>query len=171
MKIAEFEFELKYKPRASHHLPVFLSRADINSGSEHIKDDIPCLAVAETPHGAVTQRYAVSADPTTLDYAEVNGQRRTDAFCKSVMIPWAPRSRSTSVRIGPCAARPPTEASRSSPSGSKLICLHSQHYSTLAAHPGMKKMYYTVRTQFYWPSMISIFTVQVPTAHLVDSTG
>lgn len=41
------------------------------------------------------------------------------------------------------------------PKSQQANLLALQHHSTVAAHPGMNKMYYTMRTKSYWPSMIS----------------
>lgn len=71
MRLAEIDFELKYKPGASYHLPDFLSREGNNVSSEAIDEDSPCLAVAETPQGVITKEYTGTSDPNPYDFQDI----------------------------------------------------------------------------------------------------
>jgi len=52
---------------------------------------------------------------------------------------------------------------RRSPHGNQLVMPESlrerilllEHHATVAAHPGINRLYYTMRRKYYWPSMIS----------------
>jgi len=68
LRLPEYTFDMQYKPGASHHAPDFLSRTDNDAAVEDIKDDIPCLALAETANGLLTERYTGTDMPAPVEY-------------------------------------------------------------------------------------------------------
>lgn len=68
MRLAEFDFELKYKRSASHYLPGFFSRDNHGQAPDDINNDISCLACAETAQGLRTERYTGTSDPEPVEF-------------------------------------------------------------------------------------------------------
>lgn len=134
-----------------------MSRANNNPPTEVIDDDIPCHACAETAQDLRTERYTGTPDPEALDFQDVIEEQQTDDFCQAT---------SASVAAGQNKwffLDDNHALYRNTSYGNQLVIPKSQqqkllalqHHATVAAHPGMNKMYYTIRTKFYWPSMIS----------------
>jgi len=154
---SECTFDMVYKPGASHHLPVFLSRASTVAPSDDIHDDIPCLALAETANGLMTGRYTGTETPEPVEFNDVVEAQRTDDYCVAM---------TKRVELGTAKAffRDEHRALyRRAPYGNKLVIPKSlrervltlEHHATVAAHPGMNRMYYTMRKTSYWPSMVT----------------
>jgi len=146
-----------YKAGASHHLPDFLSRASTVAPSEDIHDDIPLLALAETAKGLRTGRYTGTDTPEPVEFDDVVEAQQTDDFCVEM---------STRVESGTARAffRNEHHAQyRRTPYDNQLVIPKSlfkrvltlEHHATVAAHPGMNRMYYTMRKAYYWPSMLT----------------
>jgi len=144
------------KPGASHHLPDFLSRASTVAPPEDIHDDIPCLALAETAIGLRTGRYTGTDTPEPVEFDDVVEAQQTDDFCFEM---------STRVERGTAKAffRNEHHALYHRTSyGNQLVIPKSfrervltlEHHATVAAHPGMIRMYYTMRKAYHWPSMV-----------------
>ena len=157
LRLSEFTFDVQYKPGASHHAPDFLSRADNCATSDPIDDDIPCLALAETANGLQTGRYTGQVDPKPVEFEDIVEEQQSDDFCVNMMAR-IKQNKPTRFFVDEHAA-----LWRRSPYGNQLVIpealrrqvLHLEHHATVAAHPGMNRMYYAMRTKFYWPSMIT----------------
>jgi len=80
-RLAEYTFDMVYKPGASHHLPDFLSRTSTVAPPEDIHDAIPCLALAETANGLRTGRYTSTATTEPVEFDDVVEAPQTDDFC------------------------------------------------------------------------------------------
>jgi len=145
------------RPRASHHLPDFLSRASTVGPPEDIHDDIPCLALAETANGLRTGRYTDTDTPEPVEFDDVVEAQQTDDYCVEM---------STGVKRGTAEAFFRNEhhaLHRRTPYGNQLVIPKSlrervltlDNHARVAAHPGMNRMYYTMRKAYYWPSMVT----------------
>jgi len=155
--LSEYTFDMVYKPGASHHLPDFLSRASKVAPPEDIHDDIPCLALAETANGLRTGRYTGTDTPEPVEFDDVVEAQQTENYCVEM---------STRVERGTAEAFFRNEHHalyRWTPYGNQLVIPKSlrervltlENHATVAAHPGMSRIYYTMRKAYYWPSMVT----------------
>jgi len=157
LRPSEYTFDMVYKPGASHHLPDFLSRASTVAPPEDIHNDIPCLALAETANGLRTGRYMGTDTTKPVELDDVVEAQQTGDYCVKM---------STRVERGTAKAFFRNEHPalyRRTPYGNQLVVPKSlrervlalEHHATVAAHPGMNRMYYTMRKAYYWPSMVT----------------
>jgi len=157
LRLSEYTFDMVYKPGASHHLRDFLSHASTVAPTEDIHDDIPCLALAKTANDFRTGRYTGTDTPEPVEFDNVVEAQQTDDYCVEL---------STHVERGTAKAlfRNMHHALyRRTPSGNQLVIPKSlrerlltlEHHATVAAHPGMNRMYYTIRKAYYWPLMVT----------------
>jgi len=157
LRLSENTFDMLYKPGASHHLPYFLSRASTVAPPEDIHDDIPCLALAETANGLRTGRYMGTDTSEPVEFEDVVEAQQTDDYCVEM---------STRVERGTAKAffrnehhalyrRKPYDNQLIIPKSLRERVLTLEHHATVAAHPGMNRMYYTMRKAYYWPSMVT----------------
>jgi len=157
LRLSKYTFDMVYKPGASHHLPDFLLRASTVAPPEDIHDDIPCLSSAETANGLRTGRYTGTDTPEPVEFDDVVEAQQTYDYCAEM---------STRVERGTAKAFFRNEHHalyRRTPYGNQLVIPKSlrehvltlEHHDTVAAHPGMNRMYYTMRKAYYWPSMVT----------------
>jgi len=143
LRLSEYTFDMVYKPGASHHLPDFLSRASTVAPPDDIHDDISCLALAETANGLMTGRYTGTDTPEPVEFDDVVEAQQRDDFCVEM---------STRVERGTAKAFFRNEQNalyRRTPYGNQLVIpkalrervLTLEHHATVAAHPGMNRMY------------------------------
>jgi len=113
--------------------------------------------LAETANGLRTGRYTVTDTPEPVEFDDVVEAQLTDDFCVEI---------STRVKRGTAKAFFRNEHHalyRRTPYGNQLVMPKSlrervltlEHHATMAAHPGMNRMYYTMRKAHYWPSMVT----------------
>jgi len=113
--------------------------------------------LAETANGLMTGRYTGTDTPEPVEFDDVVEAQQTDAFCVEM---------STRVERGTAKAffRDEHHALyRRAPYGNQLVIPKSlrervltlKQHATVAAHPGMNRMYYTMRKAYYWPSMVT----------------
>jgi len=157
LRFSEYTFNMGYKRGASHHLPDFLSRASTVAHTEDIHDDIPCLALAETANGLRTGSFTGTDTPESVEVAEVVEAQQTDDYCVEMC---------TRVERGTAKAFFRSEHHARycrTPHGNQLVIPKSlrervltlEHHPTVAAHPGINRMYYTMRREYYRPSMVT----------------
>jgi len=157
LRLSEYTFYMVYRPRASHHLPDFLSRASTVAPPEGIHDDIPSLALAETANGLRTGRYTGTDTPEPVELDDVVEAQQTDNFCVEM---------STRVERGTAKAFFRDEHHdlyRRAPHGNQVVIPKSlresvltlEHHATVAAHPRMNRMYFIMRKAYNWPSMVT----------------
>jgi len=157
LRLSEYTFDMVYKPGASHHLPDFLWRAFTVAPPEDVHDDILLLELAETANGLRTGRYIGTDTPEPVEFDDVVEAQETDDFCVEM---------STRVERGLAKAFFRNEHHalyRRTPYGNQLVIPKSlrervltlEHYATVAAHAGMRRMYYTMRKAYHWPCMVT----------------
>jgi len=166
LRLSEYTFDMVYKPGASHHLPDFLSRASTVAPPEDNRDHIPCLALAQTANGLRTGRYTGTDTPEPVGIDDVVEAQQTDDYCVEM---------STRVERGTAKAFFRNEHHAlylGTPYGKQLVIPKSlrervltlEHHATVTAHPGMNRMYYTMRKAYYWPSMVTDIHTTITTS-------
>jgi len=157
LRLSEYTFDMVYKPGASHHLSDFLSRASTVAPTEDIHDDIRCLALAETANGLMTGRYTGTDTPEPVEFDDVVEAQQTDDYCVEM---------TKRVERGTAKAFFRNEHHalyRRTPYGNQLVIPKSlrervltlEQHATVAAHPGLNRMYYTMRKAYFWPSVVT----------------
>ena len=142
LRLAEYTFDMQYKPGASHHIPDFLSRTDNDAPMEPIQDDIPCLALAETANGLETGRYTGGETPKPIEFDDIVEAQQADSWCTDML---------TRVSRGTAKAFFQNEHHalyRRSQHGNQWVIpislrerlLWWEHTATIAAHPGINRM-------------------------------
>jgi len=162
LRLAEYTFDTQYKPGASHHLPDFLSRTDNDAPMEPIQDDIPCLALTGTANGLETGRYTGGEVPKAIEFDEIIEAQQADEWCVDMLK----RVDSGAVKVffqdehHALYCRSQHGDQLVIPAALRDRLLWWEHTATVAAHPGINRMYYTMRRKYYWPSMVTdIFNV------------
>jgi len=113
--------------------------------------------LAETANGFRTGRYTGTDTPEPVAFDDVVEAQQTDDYCVEM---------STGVERVTAKALFRNEHHalyRRTPYGNQLVILKSlrervmtlEHHATVAAHPGMNRMYYTMQKAYYWPSMVT----------------
>jgi len=157
LRLSEYTFDMVYKPGASHHLPDFLSRASTVAPPEDVHDDIPCLALDETANGLRTGRYTGTDTLEPMEFDAFVKAQQTDDYCVEM---------STRVQRVTAKAFFRNEHHalyHRTPYGNQLVIpkslrkrvLSLEHHATVAAHPGMNRMYCTMRKAYYWRLMVT----------------
>ena len=157
LRFSEYTFDMVYKPGASHHLPDFLLHASTVAPIEDIHDHVPCLALAETANGLKTGSNTGTDTPEPVDFDDVVEAKQADDCCVEM---------SNCLESGMAKAffgnehhalyrRTPYGSQLNLPKSLRECVLTLEHHATVAAHPVMNRMYYTMRKANYWPSMVT----------------
>jgi len=157
LRLSEYTFDMVYKPGASHHLPDFLSRASTVAPPEDIYVDIPRLALAETANGLRTGRYTGADTSEPVEFDDVVEAQQTDDYCVE-MSTWVERGKAKAFFRNEHHAlyrRTPYSNQLVIPKSLRERVLTPEHHATVAAQPGMNRMYYPMRKAYYWPSMVT----------------
>jgi len=139
------------------HIRDFLSRASTVAPPDDIHDDIPCLAFAETANDLMKGRYTGTDTPEPVEFNDVVEAQQTDDYCVAM---------TKRVELGTAKAffcDKHHALYRRAPHGNQLVIPQSlrecvlthEHHATVAAHPGMNRMYCTMRKAYYWLSMVA----------------
>lgn len=153
--LAEFTFEVVYKNGASHEAPDVLSRASTTAlDPSDLDAEILCLAMAETARALQGGRYTHSPKMTPIAFDDLIADKATDALCKILRQKMEEgTAKEFFIKDG--------QFYRRAPNGTQLEALHKHrprlldlaYFQATEGHPGSSRMYYSLRTRFYWPSM------------------
>lgn len=155
LRLAEFTFDVLYKPGASHHAPDFLSRTRTGAlDDSDLDDEIPCLALAETARSLQRGRYTHAVRLTPVAFEDLVADQATDALCKVIRKKMAAgKAPNFSVKDGALYREGLDGDQLVVPHKHRARLLHLAHFPTTEGHPGSNRMYYSMRRRFYWPSM------------------
>jgi len=132
-------------------------RAPTVAPPEDIHDDIPCLALAETANGLRTGRYMSTDTPEPVEFDDVVEAQQTDDYCVEMCTRVERGTAKAFLRNDHHAVyrRTPYGNQLDIPKSLRKRILALEHHATFAAHPGMNRMYYTMRKAYSWPSMVT----------------
>lgn len=155
LRLAEFTFDVVYKPGASHHAPDFLSRAVTDAlDDSDLDDEIPCLALAETARSLQRGRYTHAPRLTPITFDDLVADQATDPLCKVIRDKMAAGKASAFfVKDDALCRRGVDRDQLVVPHKHRSTLLDLAHFPTTEGHPGSNRMYYSMRRRFYWPSM------------------
>jgi transposase InsO family protein len=166
LRLAEFSFDIRYKPGRVNQAADALSRMPTAGGDESPLDlEVPCLAIGSPI--AVRSSIAVPKAGPTLEEAplaplkltEIISEQATDDLCRILSEKGTVTEdlRGVLCRISPLDGSsqmliPETLRER-------LMALF--HLPRVAGHTGFSKMYQQMRQLFYWPRMAADITCYV----------
>jgi len=79
-RLAEFDFEVKYKRGTDHHLPDALSRVSTKRlNKKELDDDIPCFLLAPAAKGTDANSFSAPLPPPPITAEELLRAQATDA--------------------------------------------------------------------------------------------
>ena len=173
LRLSEFDFEINYKKGTSNSVADCLSRLNTQGGTTVPTDnDIPCFVAShekneeevdfiefdyeEEDHVLVTNSASRQEENLkTITVEELLRAQQEDDFCSAVRarlnggerIPFALDE--TGVLRRHVERHPQIVV----PESLQARVLYLSHHSKIAGHPGGRKLYYSLRRHFYWPSM------------------
>ena len=182
LRLAEYDFEVKYKKGKANTQADALSR--LNTSAETIlsddNDDIPVFLL-----DLVNIELEENRDPDSVDFLDVQYAEQDELYAAmddaaSPEVHFEPITREellqAQLRDEFCASirRKLNEGGemsfeinddgilvRSGDKGEQIVVPHSlkqrilyiNHHTLLAGHPGGRKLYYKIRKDFYWPAL------------------
>lgn len=157
MRLAEFQYKVWSRPGREHHCADYLSRVDTPAKDESdIPEDIPCLALSSArgwmaPAYHKTDQFrpvtikrlleAQAADKKSQDLrAEVNRDKLSRFMEEKagLLVRAAPYDGATQVYV---------------PEALRKEVMYLEHDSPQAGHPGIDRMYASIRRHYYWETM------------------
>ena len=131
----------------------------VKDGTTELDDDFPDDPDSPGEPPSET-RLPPSADPAVLDepisLEELAREQKNDRYCRSVAeLVGKPQSQYDVDRRGLLVRQSRIDGALQKlvPVSLRARVLHLAHHPLTAGHPGARRMYDTLRTQFYWPHM------------------
>jgi len=81
LRLSKYTFDMQYKPSASHHTSKVSSRTDNDAAVDHINDDVPCLAMAETADGLFMGRNTGTEMLAPVENDAIVEGQEPDEYC------------------------------------------------------------------------------------------
>ena len=182
LRLAEYDYDLQYRPGVKHQLADGVSRLRTDEGeTAAVDDEVPCFVVQvsrqEPDVGPVdidwalpTERSIKNArerpqalavtpertDISSLSVEEFIQAQAADEFCiHADRTVGEPGSKYDVDRYGFLVRRSPLDGTlqRVVPKRLRAKVLYLAHHPRLAEHPGETRMYYTLRGEYYRPHM------------------
>jgi len=161
LRLAEFDFDVVYKPGASHHAADFMSRADVDGtddddvGPADLYDEIPFFALTGTAKSLIRGRYAADPSLTPILFSEIVAAQRSDSLCSRL------RRKLLQGLAKAFFTKSDGVLYRRSADGEQLFVparlrerrMDLEHYPRTAGHPGTNQRYYAMRWRYYWPTI------------------
>jgi len=159
LRLAEFDFEVKYKKGANHHLLDALSRIPTtNLDQKELDDDIPCFLLAEAARGLDANNFSAPVPPPPITAEEVLGPKVADGRCQQrrAVIDSGEPTRFALDEEGRLVRRQPTTDVMQVciPVALRARVMGLEPYPTSNGHPGVQRMSASMKRCFYWESMI-----------------
>ena len=178
LRLAEYDYEVQYRPGVKHQLADGVSRLRTDGGdTAPVDDEVPCFAVQydegsealldkvhwDLPQDRPDGCHALAITPEERDAASISVEeflraQAEDAFCRfAAETVGTPNSKFDIDRYGFLVRKSPLDGTlqRVVPTRLRPRVLYLAHHPRLAGHPGATRMYYTLRREYYWPHMAS----------------
>lgn len=165
LRLSEFKFQIQYKKGICNSQADALSRLGTRGGTEvdAEEDEIPCFQLedisSEVDESTLDDICALNPDENStvepITTEELISTQLSDRFCTDIRarldrgerLPFLDDEQGILTRI----VDENTQVVIPQELQSRL--LHISHFAKTAGHPGGRKLYYTLRRRYYWPSM------------------
>ena len=161
LRLSKYDFEVQYKKGTKNSVADALSRVPTEEGTTApIDEEIPYLVIIEWS-SSHTEVIATTDRPllNPIELEEFIEEKHQDSLCIQRRAEMDQNSGSAFHLDGRGLLGRSSKIDGSFqilvPKRPRQIVLHIHHYSRLGGHPGCRKLYATLRRQFYWPSMPS----------------
>lgn len=184
LRLMEFDFTVKYKQGIKNNIADAISRLPTFGFTRVAPDlDIPCLVLGEgvgvpdpvqlpgnnndidlkksvlAMEAGQAQPVQEPVDVNPISLEDLRQAQDTDPYCKQIRadIETSDAPRFDDNDVGVLVRVSPIDGSRAYvvPERLRQKILLLAHHSRLGGHPGINKMYYTLRQSFYWPNMMA----------------
>lgn len=158
LRLAEFDYLVETRSGAAHHAADTMSRLT-TSGADlsPIPEEIPCLTLANFARGWVAPDPKTNKGYPPLTLERLVKAQSTDIRCQSVRAEMDKNAHSRFgetpdgllVRLSPLDKSVQVYV----PEGLRQEVLTLEHMPAHAGHPGVNKMYASMRRTYYWEAM------------------
>lgn len=179
LRLSEFDFQVVYKKGKLNTQADALSRlTTLGSTVVAPDEDIPCFLIQDSPRPCVHTHCTGNVEDKDMDLAftdallemqasqqpapelvlitpsDFKREQLLDSFCVTVRSRLNGGERIPFSLVDGVLYRTASEREQLVvPEALRNRVLHLSHYSKLAAHPGGRRLYQYLRSDFYWPSM------------------
>jgi len=159
LRLAEFDFEVKYKKGANHHLPDALYRIPTTGlDQKELDDDISCFLMAQAARGMDANNFSAPVLPPPITAEELlRAQGAGGRFQQlRAVVDSGEQNRFVLDEEGCLARRQPTTDVLPVyiPEALRTRVMGLEDYPTAKGHPGVQRMYAAMKRCFDWESMI-----------------
>jgi len=159
LRLAAFDFEVKYKQGANRHLLDALSRIP-TTGLDQIELDgkIPCFLLAQAARGKDAKNLSAPVPPPPIAAEELVRAQGADGRCqqlRAVIDSGKPTRFVLDEGRRLVRRQPTTDVMRVYiPEALRGRVMGLEHYPASKGHSGVQRMYAAIKRCFYWESMI-----------------
>jgi Integrase zinc binding domain len=156
LRLAEFYFEIQYRPGIKNSVADGCSQVPTTGGdTADVDDDIPCFVVSRPSPSLPTTL------PLPITIEEIQRAQHDDPDCQPL---FEASTKASYYFVMHSFADTDVLCRRSPVDGSKQITvplslrsrlLYLSHHPPIAAHPGVQRLYASLRRHYYWPRMVS----------------
>ena len=159
VRLAPFNFDIEYRPGRQHALADGLSRVPTEGlDTNPVDEDIPIVGVVTRSGQALNPEAPGNKKYLPLSLDEVVKAQAEDPFCKSQRdtLDTVAETRFFLGDDGLLMRRGVFQGTEQLvvPASLKDSILEREHNAPTGGHLGSSKLYQTLRTRYYWPSMV-----------------
>jgi len=158
IRLAEFDYDVEYKPGRQHAIADALSRMSTEGlDTEPILEDIPVVGVTKRSGAVLYPRRPENKEQVPISMAKLAKEQLADSFWQEIRedMDTTDRTRFYENGDGMLCRHVQQEGTQQVVVPRSLVAdrLEREHSSPLGGHPGETKMYRTLRRRYYWPSL------------------
>jgi len=169
LRLSEFDFEVKYRPGVKNVVPDALSRLTTAGVDQTpLDEEIPTLLAEYESEDSTAgcdmypvewtttvPCYVATADliPEPITTEEWLREQAADSLCQQLQLE-VDTNKTDRYELNPQGILVTTTPQVVVPETLRPRLLLSYHHAAVSGHPGVRRMYDTLRRRAYWPSMI-----------------
>jgi len=156
IRLAEFDYDVEYKPGRQHAIADALSRMPTEGlDTTPIPDAIPVVGVTTRSGAVLEPRRPENKGQVPISMAELAKEQLADSFCQEIRqdMDTMDRTRFYENGDGMLCRHSQQEGTQQVDVPRSLVAdvLEREDSSPLGGHPGETKKYRTLRRRYYWP--------------------